>query len=188
VTGRAAIAIVALLAALGPGGCASLPSGELPGALYGRWLLNTELTREAQPEGKASGGGLGGVGRPTVSVGGLPVPGTGGGGTPAIAGNARDPGVLRCEQLEIEPVGEEVRLTYVGVDSEQLKAGDDQGRVTRWTRDSLYSVYETTQRRVSQDYELRDDGRLLVTVKVNPNQGPTITTKRVFERPAEGGS
>jgi len=163
--------------------CASLPSGEPPSELYGPWVLNSELTREAQPEGKASGGGTGGFGRPQVTVGGLPVPGPGSGGTPAISGNARDPGVLRCGRLEIEPVGEEVRLNYVGVDTEQLRAGDDQGRVTRWTRASLYSVYETTQRRVSQDFELRDDGRLLVTVKVNPNQGPTVTTKRVFERP-----
>jgi len=116
-------------------GCAGLPSGEPPSARYGRWVLNSELTREAQPEGKASGGGTGGFGRPRVTVGGLPVPGPGGGATPAISGNARDPGVLRCEQLEIEAAGDaEVRLTYVDVDSEQLRAGDDQGRFTRWTR------------------------------------------------------
>jgi hypothetical protein len=177
--GLVAAVWVALAAGLG-----SAPPVEAAGPptwLLGRWQLDNELTHEAQPEGRERGS-FSGLGRPTVTIGGLPVPGTGGGAS-AAGEPGPDPDVLRCAELEVATVGDELLFTFVGEGSEQLEAGNDQGRKTRWNRSRLTSSYETTSRKVTQIYEKRRDGALLVTVKLNPNQGPTVIEKRVFVRP-----
>ena len=53
---------------------------------------------------------------------------------------------------------------------------------TSFSQRKLTSKYQTTTRKVSKTFEMRSDGRLLVTVKLNPNQGKTIVHKRVFDR------
>jgi len=153
-------------------------------ALSGRWKLSPELTSAEQPEGPETRKGLfSGTPRTSVSVGGMPLPGTGGGsGLPRVAGNPQDPDVLRAPELVIEPVDERLRLTFVGVDSITLQHGNHLGLVSRWDDERLTSRYETTSRKVSQEYQVRRDGTLLVTVKLNPNQGATTIHKRVFEK------
>lgn len=154
-------------------------------ALLGRWTLSPELTHAEQPDGPETRSGLfNRMPRASVSVGGVPLPGTGGGGDglPEVSGNPRDPEVLRCSELVIEPLGDELRLTWVGVGSATLERGNHLGLVSRWNDRRLTSRYETTSRKVSQAYEVRRDGTLLVTVKLNPDKSAAVVHKRVFER------
>ncbi len=154
-----------------------------PPALIGTWVLNNDLTSEVQPNGKQTRRfeGLSGV-HPTITVGGIPLPSTGTEQPEYSTGPTKDPEVLACTELSIETMGDDVLLTYHGVGSETLTPGNVQGTRTKLTKRKLTSRYETTTRKVSKTFELRDDGRLLVTVSLNPNQGPTIVHKRVFDR------
>ncbi|MDH3642325.1 MAG: hypothetical protein OES38_09530 [Gammaproteobacteria bacterium] len=156
-------------------------SADSPG-LIGDWRLNNELTSEVQPRGKDThSGGLNSV-RPSISVGGIPLP-TGGGSQGEFSNApAHDPKVLRCAELTIEHEGEAIRFTYQGAGGETLKPGNVQGTRTRIADRKLTSSYQTTTRKVSKTFELRDDGRLLVTVKLNPKRGATVVHKRVFDR------
>jgi hypothetical protein len=158
----------------------------LPGAgaradtpLTGRWILNDALSAEAQPKPSKRSSTARGP-QASVSVGGMPLPRSGD-GLPTIAGNPQDPKVLRCTELTIAPAGDELRLEFAGVGSESLKRGNDQGLVSRWSARKLTTGYETTSRRVSQVYQVRRDGRLLVTVTLRPNQGTRTVYKRVFD-------
>lgn len=160
-------------------------AAEPPQWLLGQWVLNNELTKTAQPEGKETRDGFDSFGRPTITIGGIPLPGTGGGMSgPVSSAPTRDPSILRCSEFSVEAVGNELLVTYVGIGSEKVKAGNDQGRKTKWNRSKLTSSYETTTRKVTQTYQLGKDGRVTVTVSLNPNQGSTVIDKRVFERPA----
>jgi hypothetical protein len=150
-------------------------------ALLGHWSLNHALTLEVRPPDPKQRDVLGNLPRTNVSVGGIPLPIPGSGQPPPVAGSARDPAILHSASLTIEPAGEALRLVYDGGHSDTLKPGNDQGLVSRWSRRKLTSRYETTSRKVSQVYEVRSDGRLLVTVKLNPDQGPTLVHKRVFD-------
>jgi hypothetical protein len=149
--------------------------------LTGNWVLNHELSREIQPDGPQQSSLLNRLPNASVSVGGMPLPGVGSGRLPPVAGNARDPKVLRCTELRIEPAGDALHLNYGTAGSDTLQRGNDQGLVSRWNKRKLTSRYETTSRKVSQTYEVRRDGRLLVTVRLNPNQGPAVVHKRVFD-------
>lgn len=148
--------------------------------IAGHWRLNHELTHEVQPDGPEQRDLFGNLPRTSVSVGGVPLPT--GGDPPPAPGSSRDPAILSSASVTIEPDEDELTLVYAGGLREVLERGDDQGLVSRWSRRKLSSRYETTTRRVSQVYELRRDGRLLVTVKLNPDQGATVVHKRVFER------
>lgn len=154
-----------------------------PDWLLGAWVLNNDLTVAAQSK-KRSGGApsFGGISS-SVSVGGVFVPIPGGGSQASTGGSARDPQVLRCTELQVEMKGDNVHFTYAGVGAETMKPGDNQGRVTRWSRKKLTSKYETTSRKVSKTYALQKDGTLLVTVKIRPKQAAAIVQKRVFQRP-----
>ena len=150
-----------------------------PPALHGRWTLNHELTQEAQPKRRESGW-FSNMPRASVSVGGIPLPGNG--SAPQSSGGAPDPKVLRTAELTIEPQGDNLHLSFGEAGSDTLKPGNDQGLVSRWNPRKLTSRYETTSRKVSQVYEVQKDGRLLVTVRLNPNSGPTVVHKRIFDR------
>lgn len=152
--------------------------------LFGRWIINAELSHEAQPTGPKQSTWMSKLPQTSVSVGGMPLPSTGPDALPSAPGSARDPRVLRCSELRIEPQGDDLQLGY-DVGSDTLKRGEDQGLVSRWGRRKLTTRYETSSRKVSQVYEVRRDGRLLVTVKLNPNDGPAIVYKRVFDRAEE---
>jgi hypothetical protein len=179
---RRLLAVLYLLLAAGFAHAAKPPEW-----LLGQWQLNNELTQAAQVEKKSGGsGGFGGISS-SVSVGGvaMPIPGPGSGsGSPAAGGSPRDPSVLRCTELEISQVDDDLLFVFAGVGEELVKAGDNQGRVTRWNRSKLTSNYQTTSRKVYRTYQLQDDGTLMVTVKIKPKQAATIIQKRVFQRPS----
>lgn len=160
---------------------AVLAKGE-PSALLGEWVLNSELTHELQP--KQSSGGGGGFGSPTISIGGVGVPIPGASSNAGGSGGARDPRVLRCDAMTVTMSEENVHFSYQGVGEETMKPGNDQGRKTSWRSDKLTQKYNTNVRHVHKTYELDDDGRLIVKVKINPKGAKSATHVRVFERPA----
>ncbi len=152
-----------------------------PTELLGDWVLNSELTHELQP--KQSGGGGGGFGSPTISIGGVGVP-LPGGSRPASGGSARDPRVLRCDAMTVTMTERNVHFAYNGSGEEIMKPGNDHGRKTSWSPTKLTQNYSTNARKVRKTYELDDDGRLIVKVKINPKGAKGATHVRVFERPA----
>lgn len=163
----------------------ALLSGSVDAAapgIIGNWTLNTELTSEAQPEGKETHRGIGGSVRPSISVGGIPLPTGSGSQGEVSSAPTRDPKVLQCSELSIEHVGDDILLTYQGVGSESLTPGKVQGTRTRYSHRKLTSSYVTTTRKVTKTFELSSDDRLLVTVKLNPKRGSTVVHKRVFDR------
>jgi len=152
-----------------------------PQWLLGRWVLNNELTSELGRVEK-KGGWLDGFGRPSVSVGGLPVPLPGSSTLPAT-GSSRDPDVLRCATMSVQMDADAVHFSYTGVGEETMQPGNNQGRRTRWNKSRLTSRYETTSRKVIKTFELRKDGSLQVSVELNPSQGASVIHYRIFERP-----
>ena len=170
-----------LLLALLLAPAASVFAASPPADLLGDWVLNNERTHELQPKQK---GGLGGVSMaPSISVGGMPIPLPGASAAPTT-GPASDPQVMRCARMNIAMQTAHVLLSYEGVGSEIMKAGNDQGRKSRWSRKKITQTYETNSRKVSKTFELQDDGSLLVRVKLNPSKAKSVTHVRVFERPA----
>jgi hypothetical protein len=171
---------LALLVALPATGFGKSPE------LLGEWVINHELTDAIAPEFKDANlfSGMGN-GRVSVSVMGIPIPRAE--TQPAApSGALKDPDVLSCNEMRIEHIGDELQLTYKGVGTEVLKQGDYRGRQTRWTARSISQRYESTSRKVTKEWELRRDGRLLVTVEINPTKDKKRTYKRVFERPSTG--
>jgi hypothetical protein len=161
--------------------CAVHAKGE-PTGLLGEWVLNSELTHELQP--KQSGGGGGGFGTPTISIGGVGVPLPGGSSSAGGSGGARDPRVLRCNAMTVSMSDDDVHFAYQGAGEETMVSGNDHGRKTSWNSDKLTQKYNTNVRSVRKSYELDDDGRLIVKVKINPKGSKSATHVRVFERPA----
>lgn len=151
--------------------------------IAGHWRINAELTRALEPVERKSSATTGGFGRPTVAVGGMPIPLPGGQGPQTgLGGSAPDPRIMRCTEVSIAPEGDTIAIDYGATGFERLRRGNDQGRKSRWNTRSLETRYETTTRKVSQEFEIDRDGRLLVTVKLNPDHGRTVTHKRVFDR------
>jgi hypothetical protein len=154
------------------------------GGLAGHWRINDAMTRAAQPEQKVSKSpSSGGFSGPMVVVGGMPIPAPGSTEVqPGLGGASPDPMVMRCSELTITPAGDTLALEFPGVGSDRLRRGDDQGVRSRWNERKLTTSYRTTTRKVSQTWELDGADHLLVTVKINPDNGRTQTHKRVFDR------
>ncbi len=93
-----------------------------------------------------------------------------------------DPKVLRCLELTIEIVDEDIRLNYVGVGEERLTPGKVRGVRTTFKPRKLTTRYETTTREVKTTYSLTKEGQLYVTVKINPTEGKTLIHRRIFDR------
>lgn len=150
--------------------------------LEGTWVMNQELTEEVQPEFKNSGlfDNLGG-GRMQVSVMGMPVPTSEAQPRPTI-GTPRDPDVLACLEMILHDRGEKFLATYQNVGDEEFIKGNFRGRESRWNNRSLTQFYKTTERKVTKTYEIRGDGRLLVTVEIKPKKDKKRVFKRVFDR------
>ncbi len=157
-------------------------AGGRESALTGTWIINHELTEEVAPDYNDSGlfDGLGG-GRVSVSVMGVPVPRNEPAQRTSI-GSPRDPDVLSCLEMILQEQGDRMVATYQEVGEEEFIRGEFRGRTSRWSRKSLVQDYKTTERKVSKNYEIRSDGRLLVTVVVKPKKDKKRVYKRVFER------
>ena len=150
--------------------------------ITGTWIINHELTEAIAPDFDKGGlfDGLGG-GQVSVSVMGVPVPRN----EPAqrtSVGSPRDPDVLSCLEMILQENGDRMVATYQEVGEEEFIRGEFRGRSSSWTHKSLAQNYKTTERKVAKTYEIRSDGRLLVTVVVKPRKDKKRVYKRVFER------
>ena len=149
--------------------------------LTGEWAYHPEKSAEVRPTNKRPS--IFAKIKPSVSIGGLPVPLPGDDSDgEASEASARDPDVLYCRDMSIKEIDGAVMVTYGALSSAEFVPGKHLGRVTRWTGKKLSQTYTTTSRKVSQTYELHRNGDMLVTVKINPNQGRTRVYKRIFER------
>ena len=161
--------------------CTALARGR-ESAITGTWIINHELTEAIAPDFDKGGlfDGLGG-GQVSVSVMGVPVPRN----EPAqrtSVGSPRDPDVLSCLEMILQENGDRMVATYQEVGEEEFIRGEFRGRSSSWTHKSLAQNYKTTERKVAKTYEIRSDGRLLVTVVVKPKKDKKRVSKRVFER------
>lgn len=148
-------------------------------AFLGQWVLNAELSEAEQPKKKSRSGGSGF--RPNVSVGGifLPVPGSGGesGGAPI-----KTPDAVYAKSITVYQEDDGIVVDYNKLGQDKYVAGNVQGTKTRWSDRKLTSSFKTTSASVREQFEVKDDGRLYITIKVNPKSGSTRTFKRVFDR------
>ena len=149
--------------------------------ILGSWRLNHQLSTDAQDS--RSGPDLSGNHvSTTVTVGGIPLPKRGSVRQSELSKiPSKDPDILRCAKLSIEPLAEHMSLTCQGVGSETLSKGNVQGTRTTWSKRKLSTRYATTSRKVIRTFKLRPDGRLLVTVKLNPNRAKAAVHKRIFD-------
>ena len=158
-----------------------------PSDLFGRWTLNTERTAEVQPETPTHTGRPNVNLSPSVSIMGIPVPGTGGqGGQGTVAGTAKDPAIIHARDIDISPVGNAVQLAYAGLETEVLEIGRGRGDVrTELSKRSLTSRYKSTTRKVTKTLELQRDDTLLVTVRIKPKRSKGRLYRQVFDRVVE---
>lgn len=151
--------------------------------LLGTWTVNIERTQEVQPDNTNVRWweGLQGNVSTGVSVGGIPVP-VGGGIKPEGDAGIPNPEMLRCQSFTIARYEQGVLLTYHGVGEEKIRPGAYRGLHSSWSKRKLNSHYESTSRKVRRTLELQRDGRLLMSVTINPRKGKTRRFKRVFDR------
>ena len=155
--------------------------------MTGKWVLNQELTEAAQPKNREKKG-LGNVSiRPVISVGGygFPIPGLPGSksGTPPVKGAAKNPNVLYADTIDIQVIDGNIVLDFNEVGTTELKPGKDHGTRTRWTGRKLTSKYQSTSRKVSQEYAMKGDELLVVTVRIKPGGSSKKVYKKIFQRP-----
>ena len=166
--------------------CCSVGFGAVAEApkLVGTWTVNVELSQAAQPDNANARWyeGLGGNFSTSVSVGGIPVPVGGNNPTPEGTGGIPNPDMLRCQSFTIEITGDDMLLTYAEVGTERLRQGHYRGRHNKWTNADLSSNYESTSRKVTRTLEVQKDGRLTMSVKINPKKGKTRRFVRIFDR------
>lgn len=152
--------------------------------LAGTWTVNVQLSQAAQPDNANARWyeGLSGNFSTSVSVGGIPVPVGGNNPTPEGTGGIPNPDMLRCQSFTIEITGDDMFLTYAEVGKEHLRQGHYRGRRNKWTNTNLSTNYESTSRKVTRTLEVQKDGRLMMSVKINPKKGKTRRFVRIFDR------
>ena len=55
------------------------------------------------------------------------------------------------------------------------------GRTSKWSKSKIQQKYKTTDRKVTKTWTMRDDGRIFVSVKLNPKGEKARVFNRVFE-------
>jgi hypothetical protein len=153
-----------------------LSSAAVADTLLGNWVRD----RAAQPANIIKTDYLAAIAA-WIPIPRILIPGSGStsGGKPVAE---PDPKVLLCRKITIELVGEDIHLTYVGFGEDRLRLGNFVGARTTFTPSKLTSRYQTKTREVKKTYVLTKEGRLHVTVKINPNWGKTLIYQRIFDR------
>ena len=95
---------------------------------------------------------------------------------------SKDPAVMRCNVMSIETDGDRIKLTYDEDGRETIRKGHYRGRDTKVKKKEFQQKYKTPDRKVTKTWSVRDDGRLLVSVKLNPTRDRARTFNRVFDR------
>jgi len=147
----------------------------------GTWRINLQETDKVAVKFKEGSGMMGNKLRTTGSVMGLPLPSR---YRQSAMSNlpAKDPQVLTCSNMSIELEGDKVALRYDADGKETLRKGEYRGRTSSWSKTKIEQKYKTPERRVKKTWSLRDDGRLFVSVKINPTNDRARTYNRVFDR------
>lgn len=157
--------------------------------LIGYWVLDQEGTAAIQPEQPQENNWFKNQNiSTTVSAAGMPLPRLGSKVAPVDSRAAPDPDILRCKEMQIEDVNDSLRFTYVDVGSEVRKQGAYRGAKTRWNKKKLTESYKSTTRKVTHKFEIQDNNKLLVTVKINPNKGVTRTYLQLFDRASKASA
>lgn len=158
-------------------------AGAAESGLLGTWTVNIERTQQVQPNNANVRWweGLEGNFSSYVVVGGVGVP-VGGGAKPEGDAGIPNPEMLRCQSFSIETHERGLLLTYHAVGEEQLRPGAYRGLHSAWSARKLTSDYESTSRKVKRSLQIQQDGRLLMSVTINPRKGKTRRFKRVFDR------
>ena len=147
----------------------------------GEWVINHEETDKVTVPFK-EGSGRGSQFAPKVSVNlGLPMPQRFK-QAPMSNLSPKDPAVLRCNSMQISTSGKKTNLLYDTTEKETLHTGDYRGRKTKKSKSKIEQKYKTPDRKVTKTWTLREDGRLLVSVKLDPTGDKARKFNRVFDR------
>lgn len=152
----------------------------------GSWRINLDETDKVNVKFEEGSGMQGNGINTTVSVMGLPLPSRYRQSAMSSL-PAKDPSVLVCTDMFIAISEKKVNLTYDEGEKESLTKGEYRGRVSKWSKKKIEQKYKTPERSVRKTWSLRDDGRLLVAVKINPRGDKARTYNRVFDRINEPG-
>ena len=158
-----------------------------PNPFDGYWKINHAETDKVTPKVEDGSGVQGNLGRvkPTFDIGlGLPLPKRIR-SSPQSSLRAEDPEVLGCTTMQFtidQNNSKKIKVVYDHLEKETLVKGDYRGRTTRISSSSIEQKYKTTERTVTKKWTLRADGRLLVSVKLNPRKDKARTYLRVFDR------
>ena len=153
----------------------------------GSWIINHEETDKVQVKYKDGSGVQGDASRfkPKITVGmGLPMPQRFK-QAPMSNLSPKDPEVLRCSTMTInheDKKRKKTTLLYDGVNKETLVSGHYRGRDTKKGKKKITQKYKTPDRKVTKTWSIRDDGRLFVSVKLNPTKDKARVYNRVFDR------
>ena len=147
----------------------------------GAWRINLEETDKViekfEEDSGLSGNGI----NTSVSIMGLPLPSRYRQSSMSSL-PAKDPKVLLCTDTEIQVDDQRVLFIYDGNEEEILRKGDYRGRQSKWSKKKIEQKYKTPERSVRKTWTLRKDGRLLVSVKIDPRNYKARTYNRVFDR------
>ncbi len=148
----------------------------------GQWEINSEATEALIEPYKDNSNRKRSRFRSQMSVGGIPMPRSGGQRAMSQL-TAQNPMVLRSSEMAITFKEDgEIHISYIGLGEEILRKGEYRGRKTKWSAKGIKQTYKTTERRVTKIWSLNKQGQLLVEVKIKPNQSKQFVTRVVFDR------
>ena len=148
----------------------------------GQWEINSEATEALREPYKDNSNRKRSRFRSQMSVGGIPMPRSGGQRAMSQL-TAQNPMVLRCSEMIISlKSSDQIHISYTGLGEEILYKGEYRGRKTKWSPKTIKQSYKTTERRVIKTWSLNNKGQLLVKVNIKPNGSKKIVTRIVFDR------
>ena len=148
----------------------------------GQWEINSEATEALREPYKDNSNRKRSRFRSQMSVGGIPMPRSGGQRAMSQL-TAQNPMVLRCSEMIISlKSSDQIHISYAGLGDEILRKGEYRGRKTKWSAKAIKQTYKTTERRVTKTWSFNKQGQLLVEVKIKPNESKQFVTRVVFDR------
>ena len=149
-------------------------------AYEGAWVINQKETAALREPYKDNSRKRGSKFKPQISVGGLPMPGSNSQRAMSRLA-AQSPMVLRSTKMIIAFEGDQISIQYPTIGKETLYKGEYRGRKTKWSSKQIKQTYKTTERRVTKTWSINKEGRLLVVVKIKPNESKQVITRVVFD-------
>jgi hypothetical protein len=195
----AALSVVMMGAGLGAG--QKLTPAEAATRLSGTWVLNRELTSGFRAPGRRGGGG--GRGGAAFAMGMAPAFGQRGAG-PSTASDASDLSAAEVAAMnamrELQQLAEVITIkatpdqvifedargtrTYAldGKNSRATIAGAEVTIKSRWDKAIVKQEFSTAQSKLTQTWDIDENGRLVLVAKVESLRLMTPDQKAVFDR------